>query len=362
MNAANWIFAVILAFGLCVPSAAAGSVTVKNGQLNATGNLYAGFDGLFVNSVLGRVGIGTLNPQARLDVNGTSKFGGIMNLSNNRIVGLAAPINETDAATKGYVDAAGSSGGNTTVLFNSTLNVGMPLQGIQTLYQSDSAAISTVPIALPVSGCSVKITACGSTPPVKMILGADPVVRRTKTRINEAIGVHSINGRSMTGTGVQCGTGTQCDPSTGCWGVYTYCPYITDICLIGTSCCSPTDNDATTTQCSNCTTRGYLSDWEDSTCYKEPRCPTADAGTTYIVEDDTNNVCVYCPHDHPTYDPNLKTCIKNATINTNPISARCSTLSTTLSTTITDVTFANGAGSAIDCATSVSIAYSCPVD
>ena len=265
----------------------------------------------------------------------------------------------SDATNKAYVDAASSSTeSNTTVIFNSTLNVGMPLQGVLTLYQSDSAAISTVPIALPVSGCSIKITACG-TPPVKMILGADPVVRLTKARINEAIGVRPVGGRAFGGTGVQCGLAQYCDPtgSTGCWYINTYCTATTDICLVGTSCCNPTDTEATGIQCSNCTTRGYLSDWEDSTCYKEPRCPTADAGMIYIVEDDINNVCVYCP----TYDPNLKACIKSAAVNTNPISTRCSVLSTTLSAKITDVTFANNAGSAIDCATSVSMAYSCPV-
>lgn len=48
--------------------------------------------------VLGKLGIGTTNPQAKLDVNGT------LTMNSNRITNLAAPINGSDAATKSYVN------------------------------------------------------------------------------------------------------------------------------------------------------------------------------------------------------------------------------------------------------------------
>jgi hypothetical protein len=59
--------------------------------------------------VPGNVGIGITNPGAKLEVNGDSKFGGEMNLSDNRITGLAAPVDASDAANKQYVDAAGTN-------------------------------------------------------------------------------------------------------------------------------------------------------------------------------------------------------------------------------------------------------------
>jgi len=52
----------------------------------------------------GNVGIGTSNPTSKLTVNGT------LNVTNNRITGLAAPTDANDAATKDYVDAATNVG------------------------------------------------------------------------------------------------------------------------------------------------------------------------------------------------------------------------------------------------------------
>jgi len=53
----------------------------------------------FVITNAGNVGIGTTTPMAKLSVNGSVDVG------NNRIMNVAAPINNSDAATKAYVDA-----------------------------------------------------------------------------------------------------------------------------------------------------------------------------------------------------------------------------------------------------------------
>jgi len=52
----------------------------------------------------GNVGIGTTNPTNKLTVNGT------VNVTNNRITGLAAPTDDSDATTKAYVDASTNMG------------------------------------------------------------------------------------------------------------------------------------------------------------------------------------------------------------------------------------------------------------
>jgi N-acetylneuraminic acid mutarotase len=57
--------------------------------------------GVFVIRPSGNVGIGTTTPAEKLTVAGN------IDVTGNRIVNLATPINSTDAATKGYVDAQG---------------------------------------------------------------------------------------------------------------------------------------------------------------------------------------------------------------------------------------------------------------
>jgi len=60
----------------------------------------------------GNVGIGTTNPGAKLEVAGTGKITGTLDMSSQRIMSVAAPTASTDAATKAYVDAS-SGGGDT---------------------------------------------------------------------------------------------------------------------------------------------------------------------------------------------------------------------------------------------------------
>jgi len=272
-------------------------------------------------------------------------------VNNNRITKVAAPVDSLDAVNKEYVDAA--SGGT-------------PLQNTMQLYENYSYPISTVSIAVPKIGCSVKFTVCSvTTPPTQMIIGADPVPRSTKARINETTGVIASAGITAASGGAGCGGATNC--GTNMWGDYAcyytpfYCSRVQDHCQDGV-CCPSGYNQAAGGYCADCNTKGYLVDWEDILCYKEPRCPAADAGTVFAAEDDTDNLCAYCPNDHPTYDVANRSCIKSATVNTMRLGAsgRCSVLSTILNTTHTDVTFSDGSGQAKDIGGYVQVSYSCP--
>jgi len=363
MKSGSLVLAAILLFGLLVPNVSAGAVTVKNGLLNATGNLYAGFDGLFVDSVLGRVGIGTLNPQARLDVNGSSLFNGIMNLSNNRIIGLAAPIEASDAATKEYVDAASSGS-----LGNVTLNVNMPLQGVlnyDALASGGTYYRNTIPISLPKTDCGVKITACFS-PPAKMVVGADPVSRVTKTPINAGPGGVAI---SYTDYSAEYGRPTQ--PGPYCGSIYgdqnyhgLWCTSASLWCASLSYCCPTSYPNYTITDplyCYACNSTYANIDPVNHICYNNPRCSAASAGQTYIQYNINENTCIYCASDHPVYDPTSKNCIKNTTITTNSIGGVCSTINTYLPTAFTDVTFLNASDMPVG-STLISVAYNCPSD
>jgi hypothetical protein len=70
----------------------------------------------------GNVGIGTTNPGAKLEVAGTGKITGTLDMSSQRITSVAAPTAEADAATKAYVDAS-SGGGGTLITWGSAAGV-----------------------------------------------------------------------------------------------------------------------------------------------------------------------------------------------------------------------------------------------
>ena len=59
---------------------------------------------LNLNPYGGKVGIGTNTPGATLEVKGTVKFTGKLDMQSQNISNLADPVNDQDASTKGYVD------------------------------------------------------------------------------------------------------------------------------------------------------------------------------------------------------------------------------------------------------------------
>jgi hypothetical protein len=61
-------------------------------------------DVFFVDNANSKVGIGTINPTQKLTVDG------VIDVMTHKIVNLAAPTQNTDAATKAYVDAAAGGG------------------------------------------------------------------------------------------------------------------------------------------------------------------------------------------------------------------------------------------------------------
>jgi len=52
------------------------------------------------------IGIGTVTPSTKLEVNGTGKFGGQLDMSTNKITNVVDPTSAQDAATKNYVDTS----------------------------------------------------------------------------------------------------------------------------------------------------------------------------------------------------------------------------------------------------------------
>jgi len=286
----------------------------------------------------GNVAIGKTNPSYKLDVNG------MVGVNNNRITGVATPVDSMDAVNKEYVDALGSAG------------VNMPLQGQSTIYSSDTHVISTIPISLPAANCQVKITVCGSTPPSQLIIGADPVPRTTKSEINLGPAASVTYSLSCTGScnDATCPSGWyarvwQTYPSGD--GYYYCCPN-------GTTLAESTKGNK---YCFPCTSQyPYIDTKEGHTyCYNTPRCSAASSGQVLTGYNDSENLCVYCPSDHPQYDMVSKNCIKSASVSTIKIGANCSTLSTVLSYAFTDVTFADASSNPLTTAYYVGFAYSC---
>jgi hypothetical protein len=96
-----------------IDNASAVTVGVPNPG-HSLSQLECNANSLCVDTANGRVGIGTANPTAKLDVNG------VLNLNSNKITGVATPTASSDAATKSYVDAAGSGAYSTCYVASST--------------------------------------------------------------------------------------------------------------------------------------------------------------------------------------------------------------------------------------------------
>jgi len=283
---------------------------------------------------------------------------------------------------------------------------GMPLQGVIVLRDNaNNYGISSVPISLPKGNCDVKITVCdyGGNPPIKLIIGADPVREIAKPK--------NASGALVDEVSVSC---TLSDYSSTCVtdaysdGGYLYakvkgegihygscedppyfpCPFLgdrRDDCAIWNSGGFPQTKSEATFCARNL--EGVVLNWvsykawadglnigasakvaycpedypdydeEHNLCYAEPRCPPADPGEVFIKEDEV--VCVYCPADHPIYDPTTRHCLRKANVTTTKV-GNCATLTTTLKSAFTDVTFADSYSNPLSTADYVAIAYVCP--
>ncbi len=296
-----------------------------------------------------------------------------ISVQGKRITNVAPPAGKNDVATKGYVDAAmGLAAG------------GMGLQGVLVLRDNaNNYGISSVPLSLPKANCNVKITVCdyGNNPPTKLIIGADPVPRITKSRINEvdwrSVAIEDDVDSSASCADPGCGCCCSCTcPSDSSIFSYSYycnceCPY--KGCCSHHTCvvCCPNINpntgsdlityNSTSHDCVYCPSSYPHYDSEDQVCYATPRCPDPEPDEVFIQEDDVDNVCVYCPKDHPIYDATTKHCIREASVETIKV-GNCATLSTTLESAFTDVTFADSSNNPLSTADYVAIAYSCPVE
>jgi len=359
-------------------------------------------------SLSGNVGIGTQNPTSKLSVNGS------VDVSNHTITGLAAPINDSDAANKAYVDASGGSGGNTTVIFNSTLEMRMPLQGVIDYSPIITSYVSTIPLSLPKANCGVKITACNSAPG-SLIIGADPVPRIVVPNIHHTplheVQCSSYGWGSTSGSGPICGEmkwSGNCgayesmttkpvycyDSSMYCvteWSVFRVSIGGQSVCDTAAGACCPLGSayDSGNGVCYTVPS-GYSWDSTSKVCYTGAnsaanRCPSAAAGETFLrwINTASSRTCVfydstayadstrkfifedgdsyiYCPTDHPTYDSTSGNCIRSNTVRTTATGDYCSTLNTYLPTAFTDVTFRNTADTAYVTSTYIRVAYNCP--
>ncbi|KHO46123.1 MAG: hypothetical protein QS98_C0005G0070 [archaeon GW2011_AR3] len=120
-NKFQWTIAMVLIVALLSQQSFAadpghGAAAIASGTFES-GN-YTFPDSLFITNYFG---IGSTYPSFRLTVAGNANISGTLNLSGvlsmagNKIIGLATPTADTDAATKAYVDSQAGGGGSGSV-------------------------------------------------------------------------------------------------------------------------------------------------------------------------------------------------------------------------------------------------------
>jgi len=267
-------------------------------------------------------------------------------------VKVDAPLESTDVATKGYVDALSGSGVSAS---------GMPLRG-NIIYHDDYSStngVAVIPLSLPKENCGVKITTCGSGgyPVAKVLVSSDPInaiIRDKEYTTSWASGRIPI---TVPLSGSSCAAGGRIYISGSCFlDYYGCCPegYVFD------------NNHGC--DCVECPSTYPNADYryniypiiENPACFKEPKCPVV-AGE--ILKQETNynppySKCIYCPEDHPAYDTGLRKCFKDSD-NTASIIGRCSTTDIILESSFTDIAFRTALDTTAY-ANFVAISYSCP--
>lgn len=145
---------LVLILVLVVPVLLAATVTVRNADLVAEQDL----------RVLGNATLGDAAGDT-VTASGAVQIGGVLDLTNHRIVNVSAPTASTDAVNKAYVDAAG--GGSWSIakawtltrVINSTVATTGLVSGVPPYFLAPDKEVLLVPVVHNSSGVEGTLTA-----------------------------------------------------------------------------------------------------------------------------------------------------------------------------------------------------------